>query len=60
MRCILKAHVRIRLVVSDHPDPRGGYSMRLGLVAYLGSVHTKHPEFDTIQVWKLQKLSTNA
>lgn len=35
MRCILKAHVRIRLVVSDHPDPRGGYSMRLGLVAYL-------------------------
>ena len=26
----------------------------------LGPVHTKQPEFDTIQVWKLQKLSTNA
>ena len=26
----------------------------------LGRVHTKQPEFDTIQVWKLQKLSTNA
>ena len=26
----------------------------------LGPVHTKQLEFDTIQVWKLQKLSTNA
>ena len=26
----------------------------------LGPVHTKQPEFDTIRVWKLQKLSTNA
>ena len=30
------------------------------IVAGLGPVHTKQPEFDTIQVWKLQKLSTNA
>ena len=29
-------------------------------LAGLGRVHTKQPEFDTIQVWKLQKLSTNA
>ena len=29
-------------------------------VPKLGPVHTKQPEFDTIQVWKLQKLSTNA
>ena len=45
-RCLLK-------VIESHqlPDWR---------TIELGPVHTKQPEFDTIQVWKLQKLSTNA
>ena len=43
-------------------NPRGLKSNRNALASsvVLGPVHTKQPEFDTIQVWKLQKLSTNA
>ena len=40
------------------PDEDGGKADLPDLG--LGRVHTKQPEFDTIQVWKLQKLSTNA
>ena len=37
-----------------------GADIRRRVSLGLGPVHTKQPEFDTIQVWKLQKLSTNA